>query len=197
MEYNLPDGTRFVADKEFYSSVNLDNIAERYSIYGIYMFSIPNFRLEFHEFYKEVRLLENRQFLDELVRTLHLHPEPPLVAIEYILNNTPENILPAYLRTFSQISLLIETNFNENLGKAGYLIAPRITCDMVPYFNDIELCCFFVRYCKTKEVGDAVRGLFCEEIFGIIEARLSGLIPPPYGKCQCKKNILDVEPKQC
>lgn len=207
MEYNtvfiLPNSVKVAANSQFYSLADTGCLDSLYTTFGVYVFDIVNFERysdkKFDEFFKEVKLVENKQFMDELCRILNTSSKPPTKAIEYVLQNVPDDIKPAYYRLFSQVSLLAESNFGENLEPSGNLIRSGITCDIISYLNDIELCCFFVRYCSRKETLLSVKNILCPETFVIVKARLSGAVisQDEHSKCSCKNTQPDVEPKKC
>lgn len=207
MEYNtvfiLPNSIRVTAGGQFYSLADTGCLKSLYSAFGIYTFDIVNFERysykKFDEFFKEIKLVENKQFMDELCRILNTSSKPPTKAIEYILKNAPSNIKPAYYRLFSQVSLLAESNFGENLEPSGNLIREGISCEIISHLNDTELCCFFVRYCNRKETLLSVKNILCPETFIIIKARLNGVLisKDEHPKCSCKNTHPNVNLKKC
>lgn len=211
MDFNtifvFPGDTRIAANDRFYSMVedNIEVLENLYKQFGIYMFDLVNFErylepgvFTFMDFFDQIKLTENRQFLNELCRILHRSSKPPTDVINYVVNNTPADIIPAYYRMFSQVSLLVDSNFNKNLMTSTNAIVNGITCDIINNLNDIELCCFFVRYCDTKELLAQAKSRLCEETLADIDSRLSsGRLSTKIVQCSCKKSSQDVTDPKC
>jgi hypothetical protein len=75
---------------------------------------------------------------------------------------------------FSQASLIVDSNFSKNLIEAATEIVGGITDDIIAHLNDIELCCFFIRYCENKDLLHLARSRLSEETLTGIEMRLTG-----------------------
>jgi hypothetical protein len=197
----LQTGLTAIANDAHYNRIlEKGNPAVAYAEYGIHAFDFSHFSKyqKYKEYFEKIKLVEDKEFLKEVSRLFNERIVTDLTLVPYIIEKTPLNILPVCYRLFSQVSLLLDSHLHPNcvLNKNVILGGlKRGGCGILNNLNEIEICCFVVRYCDTKENKEIFNSALCPitiaRVNDVFSSKKSGV-----AMCSCNDIINATEERE-